>query len=285
MQGTWKENSGGWHKDCRRKKQTRKHTIKAKWSIFDKFYYRDDRENKIMDRSIFRIKGDEQHIVYDRTGTSAFPEREWYKVRCSVTVTLRKKKFDQNYKILDSIEDLDRSTLAEQTIRKDLGFMNAAAYKNVWGKIEKPRFSYYRDFDSFYDIKTGKDLKNIIAERFSPKEYYISVDVSMWNKIETLKNLDEFLKTKNSHNKNSTSSPIITYRVHKYDEVCFVYGKPVYYYQRRPMRGRSTASVFSKKQGSNAVRASERAFCKKAEMREFVDEGKITLRRKYRSWW
>jgi len=35
MNGTWKENIAGYSKDCRRKKQTRKHTLKdkAKWHI------------------------------------------------------------------------------------------------------------------------------------------------------------------------------------------------------------------------------------------------------------
>jgi len=35
MNGTWKENVGGYHKDCKRKKQSRKHTLKdkAKWHI------------------------------------------------------------------------------------------------------------------------------------------------------------------------------------------------------------------------------------------------------------
>ena len=42
MQGRWKENVGGYHKDCRRKKHSRKHTLKDKVKpLIKKYIYND----------------------------------------------------------------------------------------------------------------------------------------------------------------------------------------------------------------------------------------------------
>ena len=64
MQGTWKENISGYHKDCRRKKQSRKHTLKDKVKpLIKKFIYKD------IDTNFIYTKGDrysETIYVYDK---------------------------------------------------------------------------------------------------------------------------------------------------------------------------------------------------------------------------
>ncbi|MBT5491375.1 hypothetical protein HOK00_03535 [bacterium] len=153
MQGTWKENLSGYnHKDTKRKKQSRKHTVKYKYQGFLKASLRKDKK---LSSSIFKIEPIIEETTYLDKGTS-FNQKAYI---FDTKFTFRKdfRHWKEGYKIYESVLLKTFSEVDKYPYEPIV--YNTGLYYYEYLNLYTHTMERANNYASSYDIKRMFDVK------------------------------------------------------------------------------------------------------------------------------
>lgn len=206
MNGSWKETVGGWnHKDSKRKRQTRKHTLRDKGKALLKTYDSFRNGSKKEDENIFREEGAVEVIITLNAKSPVYESNvKKYQVQYP--------EVDKNDKRLIHIIEYSCS-LSDGTIKHY--------------KYEK-ELKCYTSFTGYYDYSNNCYKDEYSSEKIKCLENLTNTQ-KRYLKIEEVYSTSRFVKldvSKYVHSKTYSSKDYHgTYRE-------FIYNKPLYRYIR-----------------------------------------------------